>query len=342
MLLAAGALAYCFTLVSGEQLVRVLARADAAAALAAVAAGLLATAAGAWRFKCLYDAVQVLPYVRHLRLYAEAAVFNVLLPSSMGGDVARVWMLGASRPQGTPGALGSAAAPAARHAEALALVAFERVLGVATLLGLSALLWPFAGLPARAGWAVLVLWLALLGSLAIALRWAARRADTGDSSDSSDSVDVGAQATGRRRIGAFVQRMALALALVRQRPGALLVAVFASVLHQALTVAITIFVAKSLGLVLPAALLFALVPLVWLATFVPLTVGGIGVREFAFMQLFGRAGHAGQTAAEDALAMSLGTYGVMLVLGALGGFLLLLRKSPPGDSGRSGGLDQRL
>lgn len=254
----------------------------------AVGLALAATAAGAWRFKCLLDPVVRLPYALHLKQYLQAGVFNVLLPSSIGGDAARVWMLGVQGPG---------------HAAALALVLLERLIGVACLLVVALLAWPAAGLPPIGAAGLAGALAALCGVLAV----------TGLSGPA-----LVARWPAPRRGAAALRSMLGALQALQRQPRAVAAAVAVSLLHQGLTVAVTGAVARACGLEVPAALLLALVPLVWLATFVPLTVGGVGVRELAFLQLFGPAG----VGEEGALSMSLGTYAVMAVVALPGAWLL--------------------
>ena len=59
----------------------------------------------------------------------------------------------------------------------------------------------------------------------------------------------------------------------------------------------------------------ALVPLVWLITLLPVSIGGIGLREASFALLLGTVG----IGTEESLLISLGTYAALLVSGAVGG-----------------------
>ena len=63
------------------------------------------------------------------------------------------------------------------------------------------------------------------------------------------------------------------------------------------------------------------VPLSMAATFVPISVGGAGVREAAFVAMFGFVG----VGAEVALAGSLLMYAVQLSMGAIGGLVQMRR-----------------
>ena len=117
-----------------------------------------------------------------------------------------------------------------------------------------------------------------------------------------------------------------ALHTLRGHPGRCWAALAVSLLHQVLTVGITLAVVRAFGLAVATPLLFALTPLVWLATFVPITLGGMGLRELAFMRLFAQ----GAVATEASLLMSLGTFGAMLLValvGALWSFPMVRRSA---------------
>ena len=66
------------------------------------------------------------------------------------------------------------------------------------------------------------------------------------------------------------------------------------------------------------------VPLAQVAVFFPGTVGGLGVREVAFVELFGRVG----VEVVDATATAFGFLAVNLVVAAIGGVVHVLTRSP--------------
>ena len=66
---------------------------------------------------------------------------------------------------------------------------------------------------------------------------------------------------------------------------------------------------------------FAFVPLIWFLTMVPLSLGGLGVREAGFVYLFGTVG----VAEGASLLLSLGTYAGLVAAGAVGGVVLLFQ-----------------
>jgi hypothetical protein len=87
-----------------------------------------------------------------------------------------------------------------------------------------------------------------------------------------------------------------------------------SFLYQIATVGVTVAVDRVLGLGVPVATILALAPLAWFATMLPISVGGLGVREAAFVLAFGWGG----IERERALLLSLGTYTGLVEIGAVG------------------------
>ncbi len=76
----------------------------------------------------------------------------------------------------------------------------------------------------------------------------------------------------------------------RHTPKLLLVGMLLSILVQILVIGVYTVLGKGLGLELPTAAYFIIVPLVMLATNVPLSLGGLGLREGALVVLMSGAG----------------------------------------------------
>lgn len=89
----------------------------------------------------------------------------------------------------------------------------------------------------------------------------------------------------------------------------------ASLVYQVAAVGTTILVGHAVELPVPALTILALTPLVWLVTVLPISVGGLGVREAGFVAVFGFAG----VSPESAAILSLGTYAGLVAVGLVGG-----------------------
>jgi hypothetical protein len=79
------------------------------------------------------------------------------------------------------------------------------------------------------------------------------------------------------------------------------------------------FLARSLSLGVGFDVLFFVAPLVALATLLPISVGGIGIREAGYALLLAPYG----VSAGDAVALGLLQYGTFLVVAGLGGVILI-------------------
>ena len=102
-----------------------------------------------------------------------------------------------------------------------------------------------------------------------------------------------------------------------------------AVLNQLVAVAAVVAIARSVGDPTSLRLFIALVPAVWLASMIPVSLGGVGVRETAFVVLFSAAG-LDTTVATTIAALWLT---LALAFGALGGLLLLGEGQPPLGNG---------
>ena len=279
-------LAWCLSNVQLVQLVPLLADARVAVLLALIPLIALEAAAGAWRFKLILDTVHILPLSTHFAHYFVASYFNVLLPSSMGGDAVRVVMLKRT---------GADIAPATL------MVFVDRVLGVLSLLTIALCAMFVAELPAPLERFVLVSFIAVaIAGLALAFGYRA--------------------IVSRTPSWAWLEKTLSNLRGVRIAPRALFLSAAMSFVFQVLTIAFTSVIAVGLRLDVSMTQVFALVPITWLATMIPLSIGGLGIREASFTVLFGLVG----VSPTAALALSLGTYAVFVVMALIGALVAAL------------------
>ena len=92
-----------------------------------------------------------------------------------------------------------------------------------------------------------------------------------------------------------------------------------SLVNHALLITVNALIARSLGLATPWTAVAAAVPLVLLAAQVPITPGGIGVREASYVYFLGRVG----VGEEAALALALAWAALLYVLGLVAALGLL-------------------
>jgi uncharacterized membrane protein YbhN (UPF0104 family) len=220
-----------------------------------------------------------------LRQYFIGAYFNNILPTSIGGDAARIVLLSRS---------------GLSKSEAATYVLIERLLGAAALLVLAvvgSLMFPVAA-EVRLAVAGLVALSAVAAAVCL-LGW--RRVAGLASPDSVSGRAVGA-----------------ATDLV-DRPDRLGLGLLISVAFQLASVSLSYVSALAFGIEISFSACVALVPLVWLVTLLPVSIGGIGLREASFALLLGTVG----IGTEESLLISLGTYAALLVSGAVGGILVI-------------------
>jgi len=221
--------------------------------------------------------------------FFEGSFFSLCLPSSIGGDVIKACRLGA----GTQ-----------RRLLAGCSILADRLTGLAALgvLAGTALLAQQRGLrlPAALGVAV-----ALLGIAVGAFR-------IGVGSIDRLLTLIPAPHPAREFIGQLLP--------YQERPQLMSQAIGWSFLVQAGGAAAVGLIARSLGVIQPPIVWFAVVPLVALATVLPISINGVGVRENALAILLAPYG----VSREPAVALGVLWLFTVLVTGLLGGALFLL------------------
>ena len=290
----AAALAFTFSRLSPADLAGAVLRLrpGAVALAAALTLANLALAAVRWRLLLAAYGAQAPPPLAFLaRAQLVGHFYNTFVPGHVTGDVVRAHATRAA----FDGPLAS-----------YMVVAQERFFGLAGLFTLGAiglLLRPLPGVMR----ADLLAALALATAAAIAL------------------VPIAGRSLGGRlpgRLGRFAAGLPAAA-----RPGLLGGVLALAVVTHAL-VALTGHVL--LGAIAPRVALhesMVLVPLAMIATYVPFSVAGLGVREAAFVFLFGRVG----VPAADATAASLALLSVYALVGLLGGAVHLVRPLEAGE-----------
>jgi hypothetical protein len=254
---------------------------------ALLAAGLLASAV---RWKLLLRAAGVvLPFRTVLRLYFVSFFFNFLLPTSVGGDVIRAVSVGGG----------------ARVPVVVGSILVERLLGFGCLLviGIAATFAvPSLG-AARAALAAAGVAFALF-TLALALL----------------------PLPSARRGGLFGRLLAGLVDTAREvraygfHGPALAAGLLLSVGWQLALVLANGVLSDGLGGVVGWGSLFALVPVVQAVTMIPLSVGGLGVREMGYEYFLGAAGFD----PSGAVALAACFLGVSVSLALKGGLVYLI------------------
>jgi uncharacterized membrane protein YbhN (UPF0104 family) len=230
------------------------------------------------------------------RGYWLGLFYGIFLPGVLGGDAVRIGLC----TQRTNCPVGTATAS----------VLLERISGILALFGMAFVVYLVS--PATlsslltAGDTRLIAALAVVGILGMAavllgrqvwMRWLPKEGANG--------------------VWAFVRSAMLTLGTLRGRT--LVLVLMLSAMFQATNTVVTFLLAQATGLDLPLTVFFAIMPLVYLATVLPISLGGLGVREGTLVFLLARFG----VATLDAVTLSFLIYLNRVVVGGLGGLVQL-------------------
>jgi hypothetical protein len=260
------------------------------------------------------------------RVFTLSLFFCKLLPTSIGGDVFRI----------------SYTAPKDRAAEAFSATLLDRLIGFVSLLFLAVVVslglfalspearlmeLPVAGVVFR-GFGIVVPLTILLALLVLVtlifFNDAAHR--------------LAMRALGRVRVlklGERLDRVYAAVKAYRHQPRALVLSFLSGIGVQAALAASWASVAAALGGTVPTAYYFVFIPLLNIVVNIP-TIGGLGVREWAFVLLFTPGWLAGRLPQELALAAALLFLALDLTFALAGAVVFaMMRRQPDADgSGR--------
>lgn len=243
----------------------------------------------AWRWKGLLEALGVKAQLGRLSwLYLIGFFFNQLIPTGVGGDAMRVYMLAKDGAGGTLSANS---------------VIIDRTAGLYSLLLMGSV-----AMLVRPGLAPQSVAL-LLGGMTVGvsaglalLLWSAGRLNLERLPEFA-----------RGRIGQIAGKFYASFAAYSWV--ALARAMAISILFNLLLILTNVFLARAFAVDVSLWHIFFFVPLISATLLLPISVNGAGTREWAYVYLFGQVG----VAADAALAMSLSLYGLNLALGVMGG-----------------------
>ncbi len=249
----------------------------------ALGCAVLGMIVSAWLWHILIPPASRIPFRQLLGYYLSSFVWNNFLPGGLGGDMVRVVALRNTLGQ-TDVAINS--------------VLMARILGLwSTVLLASAASFSYAW---RIGWQVsLPLVLLSWGSLC--------------ATACGTAFLLGAPMSMlTRRLSARLLGWHTSLRAYRRQPIRILQALGLTFVIQLCAIAINTLVAQSLNLTVTSEQLLLSLPLINLTVLVPVSLGGFGVREGAYVYLLGLVG----VAATDALLLSLSVYALMALVAA--------------------------
>lgn len=302
--LSAVMLAILFTRLDGDDRLRDLLTRHRASSVAWFAVAIAVTIVGivisAFRWHAVLAAMELRARVRILLRHYLAGLFvSNFLPSTIGGDVLRVSRLSASN---------------GRSSETFASVVLERLTGwlVLPVISLAALainpnLWRLV--PAsRAAVAVSVATLALLGGVLLA----------------AAHPRLGGRLAHRAGWLRFIGAVHLGLDRLRRHPAAAVSVLLVGFAYQLAVVSAAFTLGRALGLNVGPTAMLAFIPIVAIVQVIPVTVGGLGVREGVLAVFL----HPLGVATADAVALGLLFYAVNLIASLLGAPAFALDRRP--------------
>ena len=241
--------------------------------------------------------------LRYVGYYFIGMFFNLALPSSVGGDVARAWYLADQE--------GGATKP--RRLEAFLSVFSERLSGILMLAALACVAALCCPVPLP-GWVIVSVALVGAGALGgtILLMLIPAREAGGEG---------------------ILARLSSVSAAYRSKPRLLMLTFVLSIVVQAASVALVAIIGAALDLSVPPLYWAVIVPLVSLLTLLPISINGMGLREMGFILLLKPLGI--ETAA--AVGLSLLTFAATS-LPALGGAGVMLFGRFPRLAAQKGGV----
>jgi glycosyltransferase 2 family protein len=260
--------------------------------LAASAVTFVGIVLSAVRWQRVLAVLQLPAHITALTAYQLAGLFvGNFLPSTIGGDVLRVSRLSAASGRGP---------------DSFASVVLERLTGwiVLPVITLTALaLNPGLlrlGLASQVAFALSITTLALL---AVVLVLAAR-------------PGVGARLEGHEGVRRFLRAVHLGIHRFRENPGLAFEVLVAGFVYQLAVVLAAYLASEALGLDVGWTAMMAFMPAVAILQVLPVTIGGLGVREGAFVLFLSRSGLGVTT--NQAITLGLLIYAVNLAVSLMG------------------------
>ena len=303
IVVSAAMLVILFTRLDGDDRLRAIVSAHKTSTLLWFAGALAVTIVGivisAFRWQAVLSALELRARVRTLLRHYLAGLFvSNFLPSTIGGDVLRVSRLSASNGQ---------------TSTTFASVVLERLTGwlVLPVISLVALavnpsLWRLV--PAsKAAVAVAVATLVLLAGVLVA----------------AAHPKLGGRLAQRSGWLRFLGAVHLGIGRLRRHPWAAASVLLVGFAYQLAVVSAAFTLGKALGLHVGPTAMLAFIPIVAIVQVIPITVGGLGVREGVLAVFLGPLG----VASGDAIALGLLFYAVNLIASLLGAPAFALDRS---------------
>lgn len=306
---------FIFTKVSFAQIAGILKQSDSREFSVAVVLGIASLFVSAWRWQILLNVIGHRHGLGLLsRLSFMSFLYNNFLPGGVVGEVARIAML--------PGVAGSPEERKIHLTRVTASVVTDRVVGMIGIM-LLAFLGFIASRHLLQDRRILVVFVLLTSGIAAVFAVLFSRRIQGR---------VKTLFAAPLRILSPVQdalrNVTESLFVYRDNYGVFLKVIPLSVLSNVCVVGYFYYSARAIDIPIGFFRLLLFVPFIEFISTIPVTLSGVGIREAATIVLFASEGYT----AAQAIAVSLLTFVILLILGAIGGVCFLLRwarKSSP-------------
>lgn len=300
LLVTTGLLAYVASRIDWGLLGDRIAGASAWSLPAAVALVVAALALGAVRWRILLECAGIrLSTPDLVRVYAIGTFSSTFLPTAVGGDVARALLVTRER------------ARLLRVALTIVVDRTAAVVGLVVVAWLGIVIEPHAP-PEGAVTALAVVTAGVMAAGVLAL-WSA-----GTGGALLQRVLPG-------RLHPMARSVRDGIRVYRSQPWALLAAIALSVLFQLLMAVQLLVLADGFGIDLAFGAAAVTLALVLIATLIPVSIAGFGIREGGYIVILSGVG----IGATDATILSLGTVAALFVAGLPGAALLVKRGTRP-------------
>lgn len=120
-----------------------------------------------------------------------------------------------------------------------------------------------------------------------------------------------------RRFQHSIRSLYHALYQLQQQPRLLIVTMFISFVMQTMEIMSVVLLTFAIGLKVNIIHFFIFMPIIWILTTIPISIGGLGVREGAFVFFLGQVG----INSSHAIAVSLLYYFYSVIVGVAGGII---------------------
>jgi uncharacterized protein (TIRG00374 family) len=264
--------------------------------------GILRNVIFAYRWGVLLTGSEIkVPFITLVKFYFGGSFFNLLLPTTLGGDVVRGYDL---------------ATHSNKKMDAASSVLAERIIGSFALIFIALFALLFGRKRIENTQVINVVLIVCISYFALAI------------------IVFNARIMKRLialfkfgsfwKIGKRLDRMYGSLCRFFADKMILGLCFVLSIVCQTLTMVAVYLLALAINLKLPLVYFFMILPMIWIVTMVPLSINGLGVREGAFVFFFTEVGVSGSSA----LLFSFLNLSRMIVLGLICGTIYLVAQMP--------------